>query len=116
MKSSEARTSRIAVLTIVSVLFWSAPFILFMINLTLSQWTLYITAAGYYAYLLVFALYYIVVFVMLMIMAVKARKQGVIVKSQYIIVLTMEAVGTAVLYLTPFVVPTASKIILGGAV
>ena len=94
MKNSEARTSRIAVLTIVSVLFWSAPFISFMINLTLSQWTLYITPAGYYAYLLVFALYYTVVFVMLMIMAV----------------------GAAVLYLTPFVVPTASKIILGGAV
>ena len=115
MKSSKASTPYIVLFVIISSVFWSAPVFFYLFS-AFSNWPSYIVEAGRIVYLLILALIYIVVLTMTVIMVVKIRKQGVVIKSQFIILIATQLVTEAVMALTPIVVPFASKIILGGAV
>lgn len=114
MKSSEAKTPSAILYIIVSAVFWSSPALFILISVYF-PWMGYMTAAGRIAYFIILTLVYLVVMIMTVIMAVKIRKQGVVIRSQFIILTLTEIIAEAVMALTPIVVPFASKMILGGA-
>ena len=115
MKSSDVSTPNVVLFVIVSSVFWSAP-AFFCLYSVITNWMLYIVEEGRIVYFIILALIYAAVLTMTVIMVVKIRKQGVVIKSQFIILIATQLVTEVVMLLTPVVVPFASKIILGGAV